>query len=75
MEEDELIKHSQSVVSTNKNTDTSDLSKKLHATKAELEDLKLKFGALKRNYDAIANHSAKDSIETVRLQKMKEDFE
>lgn len=29
------------------------LSKKLLATRQELEDLKQKFGALKRNYDAI----------------------
>lgn len=44
-------------------------------TKAELDDMKQKFGALKRNYDSISHHSAKDSVENVRLQKMREEFE
>ena len=51
------------------------LSKKLLATRQELEDLKQKFGALKRNYDAITQHAAKDNVEFVRLQKMKDEYE
>jgi hypothetical protein len=37
--------------------------------------MKQKFGALKRNYDSISHHSAKDSVENVRLQKMKDEYE
>lgn len=45
------------------------------STRSELEDLKQKFGALKRNYDAISQHAAKDNVEYVRLQKMKDEYE
>lgn len=45
------------------------------STRQELEDLKQKFGALKRNYDAISQHAAKDNVEYVRLQKMKDEYE
>lgn len=45
------------------------------STRQELEDLKQKFGALKRNYDAISQHAAKDNVEYVRLQKMRDEFE
>lgn len=43
------------------------LQKKLQQTKMELDDIKMKFGALKRNYESVSHHSAKDSIENVRL--------
>lgn len=52
-----------------------ELQKKLHILKAELADMKQKYGALKRNYDSISHHSAKDSVENVRLQKMRDDYE
>ena len=45
------------------------------STRQELEDLKQKFGALKRNYDAISQHAAKDNVEYVRLQKMQDEYE
>lgn len=52
-----------------------ELQKQLHVTKAELDDMKQKFIALKRNYDSISHHSAKDSVENVKLQKMRDEFE
>lgn len=45
------------------------------ATRQELEDLKQKFSTLKRNYDSVTQHAAKDNAEFVRLQKLKDDYE
>jgi hypothetical protein len=73
---DDLIRNSQTIGGVKPpSLDIADLHKKLHMTKAELDDMKQKFGALKRNYDSISHHSAKDSVENVRLQKMREEFE
>ena len=35
--------------------------KKMHAMKAELQEVKNKYGQLKRNYDSVAMHAKKDS--------------
>lgn len=78
-ENDELLMHTNSGIDQRKystmNSEVPELQKKLHAMKAELDDMKQKYGALKRNYDSISHHSAKDSVENVRLQKMRDDYE
>lgn len=53
----------------------NDLRKQVHILKAELDDMKQKYNALKRNYESVSFHSANDSLENVRLQKMREEFE
>ena len=40
-----------------------------------MEELRQKYGALKRNYDSVSHHSAKDSVENVKLQKMRDEYE
>ena len=37
--------------------------------------MKQKYNALKRNYESVSFHSANDSLENVRLQRMREEFE
>ena len=51
------------------------LQKKLFQTRSELDELRTKYGALKRNYDSVSHHSAKDSVENVRLGKMRDEYE
>ena len=79
-ENDELLMHAQQNGMNDRkystmNGEVPELQKKLLAMKAELDDMKQKYGALKRNYDSISHHSAKDSVENVRLQKMRDDYE
>lgn len=49
--------------------------KRLFATRQELEDLKVKYTNIRRSYDSIAGHAAKESAEYVRLQKIADDYE
>lgn len=53
----------------------SDLRKQVHVLKNELDDMKQKYNALKRNYESVSFHSANDSLNNVELQKMRQEFE
>lgn len=46
------------------------LVKKLRETFNELDDLKMKFGSLKRNYESVANYAAKDNIESKKFKEV-----
>jgi len=37
--------------------------------------MKQKYNALKRNYESVSYHSAVDSVDNVRLNKMKDEYD
>ena len=55
--------------------EVTDLRKQVHVLKAELDDMKQKYNALKRNFESVSFHSANDSLQNVHLNKMREEFE
>jgi hypothetical protein len=71
----DLVSSSYTGASKPQNQEFFELEKQLHVTKVELDDYKQKYFALKRNYDSISHHSAKDSVENVKLQKMRDEWE
>jgi len=42
----------------------------LNATRHELEELKVKFGSLKRNYESVSTYAAKDNVEYKKVKEM-----
>ena len=55
--------------------DVTALRKQLHVARAEADDMKQKYNALKRNYESVTYHSQQDSIDNVRLNKLKAEFD
>ena len=49
--------------------------KKLMIVRHELEDVKQKYGALKRNYESVSHYAAKDNAEFKKMKTMRDGFE
>ena len=49
--------------------------KKMHALRAEMEQLKQKYGQLKRNYDSVSLHAKKDAAANQKILDMKQAYE
>lgn len=50
-------------------------TKKMHGMRAELEQLKIKYGQLKRNYDSVSLNAQKNSENSEKILQMKEQYE
>jgi hypothetical protein len=44
----------------------------LNAARHELEELKIKFGSLKRNYESVTTYAAKDNNEYKKVKEMQD---
>ena len=49
--------------------------KKMHVLKVELDQLKQKYGQLKRNFDSVSLHAKQDAERNEQIQKMKKEYE
>jgi hypothetical protein len=63
------MKKMQALSSSDKST-IDQQQKKLNETRRELEDLKVKFGSLKRNYESVSTYAAKDNVEYNKVKEM-----